>query len=93
METNLLPTPSSANGKAIARKPRFGFRAHQVFWNERGAIACACCGIPHPGSDTWVWERWQEITPEIMVEIDREGGRVACEGCGKEPTTANAATR
>jgi hypothetical protein len=20
-----------------------------------------------------------------MVEIDREGGRVVCEGCGKEP--------
>ena len=41
--------------------------------------------IPYPGSDTWVWERWEEITPETMVEIDREGGRVACEGCGKEP--------
>jgi hypothetical protein len=27
----------------------------------------------------------EEITPETMAEIDREGGRVACEGCGKEP--------
>ena len=58
-----------------AREPRFGFQEHQVFWNERGAIVCACCHIPYPGSDTWVWERWEEITPEIMVEIDREGGR------------------
>ena len=27
----------------------------------------------------------EEITPATMVEIDREGGHVACEGCGKEP--------
>jgi hypothetical protein len=67
-------------------EPRFGFREHQVFWNEQGSIVCACCHIPHPGSDTWVWERWAEITPETMAEIDREGGQVACESCGKEPS-------
>ena len=66
--------------------PRFGMKAHQVFWNERGSIVCACCHIPYPGSDTWIWERWEEITPADMTEIDRQGGRVACEGCGKEPS-------
>ena len=65
--------------------PRFGLREHQVFWSAQGAIVCACCHIPYPGSDTWVWEQWEEITPEVMVEIDRHGGQVACEGCGKEP--------
>jgi len=64
---------------------RFGLQQHQVFWNMCGAVVCACCHIPYPGSDTWVWERWEEITPDMMVEIDRVGGRVACEGCGKEP--------
>lgn len=38
--------------------PRFGLQAHQVFWNERGRVVCACCHVPYPGSDTWVWERW-----------------------------------
>ena len=44
--------------------------------------------LPHPlsRSDTWIWERWEEITPADMAEIDRQGGRVACEGCGKEPS-------
>ena len=65
---------------------RFGFREHQVFWSECGCIVCACCHIPYPGSDTWVWEQWEEITPEMMVEIDRHGGTVACEGCGKQPS-------
>jgi len=68
-----------------ARTPRFGLREHQVFWNNGGAIVCACCHIPYPGSDTWVSERWEEITPDVMAEIDRVGGTVACEGCGKEP--------
>jgi hypothetical protein len=69
-----------------ATTPRIGLQAHQVFWNTTGCIVCACCHIPYPGSDTWVWEGWQEITPEVMVEIDRHGGKVACEGCGKSPS-------
>lgn len=32
-----------------------------------------------------MWERWEEITPETMAEIDHEGGSVVCEGCGREP--------
>lgn len=71
---------------AATREPRFGFQEHQVFWNEQGSIVCACCHIPYPGSDTWVWERWEEITPEMVIEIDRHGGSVACEGCGKVPS-------
>ena len=71
--------------EATTRSPRLGLHADQVFWSERGEIVCACCHIPYPGSDTWIWERWEEITPAVMAEIDREGGHVACEGCGKEP--------
>jgi hypothetical protein len=37
-----------------------------------------------PASPPKPRERWEEITPETMVEIDREGGHVACEGCGRE---------
>ena len=66
-------------------KPRFGLGQHQVFWNERGSVVCACCSIPYPGSDTWVWERWEEITPEVLAEIERQGGHGACEECGREP--------
>lgn len=65
--------------------PRFGLKAHQVFWNERGSVVCACCHIPYPGSDTWIHERWQEITPDMMTLIVRDGGHVKCEGCGKVP--------
>jgi len=70
---------------AVDREPRFGFEEHQVFWNEQGAVVCACCHIPYPGSDTWQMERWEEITPEVMASIAREGGSVKCEGCGTVP--------
>lgn len=71
----------------MTRTPRFGLREHQVFWNQRGEVCCACCHIPYPGSDTWVFERWSEITPDLMAVIDKQGsGRVACEGCGKQPS-------
>ena len=66
-------------------KPRFGFQPHQVFWSEQGEVVCACCHVPYPGSDTWVWDGWTEITPAVMAEIEREGRTVKCEGCGKEP--------
>ena len=49
------------------RSPRFGLQEHQVFWNEEGAIVCASCHTPYPGSGTWVWERWEGITPETMA--------------------------
>ena len=71
------------------RTARFGLQEHQVFWNEQGAIVCACCHIPYPGSDSWVWEDWQEITPEIMAEIERQGVPIACEGCGKRPRSSD----
>ncbi len=66
--------------------PRFGLKAHQVFWNERGSIVCACCHILYPGSDTWIWERWEKISPEDMAKINSQVGRMACEGCSKEPS-------
>ena len=71
---------------AMAATPRFDLQEHQLFWNEQGSVVCACCHIPYPGCDTWVWERWEEITPETMAEIDRQGGRVACEGCCRKPS-------
>ncbi|MEZ4651961.1 MAG: hypothetical protein R3E97_24805 [Candidatus Eisenbacteria bacterium] len=74
------------------RTPRFGLQEHQVFWNEEGAIVCACCHLPHPGSDTWRSERWQEITPESVIAIEDAGGHVACEGCGKVPSRIVRAT-
>lgn len=71
---------------ASTEGPRFGFAAHQVFWSEQGEIACASCPLPYPGSDTWVFDRWEEITPAIAAEVDRTGGSVACHYCGREPS-------
>ncbi len=34
------------------RLQRWGLQEHRVFWNEMGAIVCANCHIPYPGSDT-----------------------------------------
>ncbi len=68
------------------RAPRFGLKEHQVFWNQQGAVVCACCHIPYPGSDTWVQEHWKEVTPEDAQEAARRGWRMACEGCGREPS-------
>ena len=66
---------------------RYGFQEHQVFWNEWGEDACAGCDVlPYPGSDTWVFDRWEEVTPAVMAEIDREGGTVKCHYCGREPS-------
>lgn len=67
-------------------KLRFGFAEHQVFWNEWGEVACASCPIPYPGSDTWVFDRWEEITPSVMAEIAREGQTIACHYCGRVPS-------
>jgi len=72
---------------AATREPRFGFREHQVFWNQRGEVACACCHVPYPGSDTWVFERWEEITPAMARQMLRELGQLLpCECCGKKPS-------
>ena len=65
--------------------PRFDFQEHQVFWSQTGEVVCACCHVPYPGSDTWVWDGWEEITPKVMAEIEREGRTAKCERCGKEP--------
>ena len=75
--------------ESISREVRFrdaGLQPHQVFWSERGEIVCACCYIPYPGSDTWIWERWEEITPEMVIEAETLGHELACEGCGKRPS-------
>jgi len=55
----------------------------KLLWNERGAIGCDRPGhAPYTGSDTWVWERWQRITPREAAEFEREVGRPpACESC------------
>jgi hypothetical protein len=71
------------------REVRFrncGLREHQVFWSERGEIVCACCHLPYPGSDTWIWDRWEEITPEMVIEAESLGHDLSCEGCGKRPS-------
>jgi hypothetical protein len=77
--------PEARSGGLPAGWAAAGLKPHQVFWNEQGAIVCAECHIPFPGSDTWIWECWREITPETVMEIIGLGGDVACEGCGKRP--------
>jgi len=48
-----------------------------LFWNERGQIGCAKPGhMPFPGTDTWVWERWELVDAKTA----RENG-LKCETC------------
>jgi len=54
-----------------------------LYVSERGQIGCALPGhAPYPGTDTWVWERWNPITPREAAEFEREIGRPpVCETC------------
>ena len=53
-----------------------------LFWNERGAIACER-HIPHPGSDTWNWERWEPLgVVDAQEWCDGTDGLPQCECCG-----------
>lgn len=54
-----------------------------LYWSERGQIGCALPGhAPYRGTDTWVWERWKQITPSEAAEFVREVGRLpSCETC------------
>ena len=74
------------NPQSAARGARFGLPEGAVYWSERGACCCSSCHVPYPGSDTWTSEGWEEITPEAAAEIARQGERIACEGCGREPS-------
>ena len=52
-----------------------------LFWSQQGAIACGD-HIPYPGSDTWVWDRWQRMTDAERQAFQAEAGRPArCETC------------
>lgn len=59
----------------------------KIFWSEKGEVNCEK-HAPYRGSDTWIWERWSEITPEVIAEIDRAGTtfKAVCEVCGAEPS-------
>lgn len=48
-----------------------------LFWNERGRIGCAKPGhMPFPGTDTFVWERWEPIDEKTVRE-----NQLKCETC------------
>lgn len=69
----------------------------RIFWSEQGECACEE-HAPYRGSDTWRSERWNEITPDALVEIRREeGGTVPewmkCETCGARPASIIAAVK
>ena len=53
----------------------------KLFWDEGGRIGCAQ-HRPYPGSDTWVWDAWGEITEADLRGYERTVGRPArCETC------------
>jgi len=43
----------------------------KIYWNERGAVSCGN-HAPHPGTDTWVWEKWSEMTDAEKAMWARE---------------------
>jgi len=54
-----------------------------LFWNERGMICCEH-HVPHPGSDTWRWERWNAMAVEDAEAWRSENGELPqCECCGE----------
>ena len=63
--------------------PARPFSATGLFWSEHGTIACER-HIPHPGSDTWNWERWEPLGVVGAQEwCDAAGGLPQCETCGE----------
>lgn len=80
-------TTNTTQADRPVRFPGAGLQPHQVFWAETGEVACACCPLPYPGTDTWNRDRWQEITPEEAQEAARLGQPLACDHCGKPAST------
>ncbi len=54
-----------------------------LYWSEQGRVGCAE-HRPYPGSDTWIFEHWQPITPTERIEIASLGQSVRCEVCGSD---------
>ena len=51
--------------------------ATTLFWSERGRIGCTKPGhMPFPGTDTFVWERWEPVDEKTA----RVNG-LKCETC------------
>ena len=58
-----------------------GLKAEALYWSERGEISCGC-HTPYPGSDTWNWDAWAEITAAEAAAFEKElGNAPACETC------------
>ena len=52
----------------------------RLFWSERGQIGCAKPGhMPFPGTDTFVWERWEPLDEETARK-----NRLRCESCAAD---------
>ena len=66
--------------KAALKARETGDRS-TLFWSERGEVACAA-HAPYPGTDTWKWERWRQLTEEEAREWTRQLGHAPkCETC------------
>ena len=58
-----------------------GLNPDSFYWCQRGHVACGR-HTPYPGSDTWVWDSWQEMTRADSESWQRELGKLAvCETC------------
>jgi len=51
-----------------------------LYWNEHGAVNCRP-HAPGEGTDTWIWERWAQISSTERIEAARAGYVLACETC------------
>ena len=58
-----------------------GLSAEALYWSERGEVACGR-HTPYPGSDTWAWDGWREMTAADRAGWNREAGNApVCETC------------
>lgn len=51
-----------------------------LFWNEQGMVNCER-HAPYRDSDTWISQRWQEITAAERLECASLGVVQKCEVC------------
>ncbi len=52
----------------------------RLFWDERGMVNCGA-HAPLRGSDTWVFDHWQAITPADTADSIAADVPLRCEVC------------
>ncbi len=56
----------------------------KLFWSQQGETSCSK-HTPDRGSDAWVFDRWEKIPMDEMIELEKyfkeRGITIGCETC------------